>query len=50
METRVAVMSIIVEDPDSVEALHQTLDAIPAEILAVYKEPQITEKGEINRE
>ena len=33
-----------------VEALHQTLDAIPAEILAMYKEPQITEKGEINRE
>ena len=33
-----------------VEALHQTLDAIPAEILAVYKESQITEKGEINRE
>ena len=25
-------------------------DAIPAEILAMYKEPQITEKGEINRE
>ena len=33
-----------------VEALQQTMDAIPAEILAVYKEPQITEKGEINRE
>ena len=33
-----------------VEALRQTMDAIPAEILAVYKEPQITEKGEINRE
>ena len=33
-----------------VEALQQTMDAIPAEILAVYKEPQITKKGEINRE
>ena len=33
-----------------VEALQQTLDAIPAEILDVYREPQITEKGEINRE
>ena len=33
-----------------VEALQQTMDAIPAEILAMYKEPQITEKGEINRE
>ena len=33
-----------------VEALQQTMDAIPAGILAVYKEPQITEKGEINRE
>ena len=33
-----------------VEALQQTIDAIPAEILAMYKEPQITEKGEINRE
>ena len=33
-----------------VEALRQTMDAIPAEILAMYKEPQITEKGEINRE
>ena len=33
-----------------VEALQQTMDAVPAEILAVYKEPQITEKGEINRE
>ena len=33
-----------------VEVLRQTMDAIPAEILAVYKEPQITEKGEINRE
>ena len=33
-----------------VETLQQTMDAIPAEILAMYKEPQITEKGEINRE
>ena len=33
-----------------VEVLQQTMDAIPAEILAMYKEPQITEKGEINRE
>ena len=33
-----------------VEVLRQTMDAIPAEILAMYKEPQITEKGEINRE
>ena len=33
-----------------VEVLRQTMDAIPAEILAVYKEPQIPEKGEINRE
>ena len=33
-----------------VEVLRQTMDAIPAEILAVYKEPQITKKGEINRE
>ena len=33
-----------------VEALQQTMDAIPAEILDMYKEPQITEKGEINRE
>ena len=33
-----------------VEALQQIMDAVPAEILAVYKEPQITEKGEINRE
>ena len=32
------------------EVLKQTMDAIPAEILAMYKEPQITEKGEINRE
>ena len=33
-----------------VEALQLTVDAIPAGILAMYKEPQITEKGEINRE
>ena len=33
-----------------VELLQQTMDAIPAEILAVYKEPRIIEKGEINRE
>ena len=33
-----------------VEVLQQTMDAIPAEILAMYKEPQITEKGGINRE
>ena len=33
-----------------VEVLRHTMDAIPAEILAMYKEPQITEKGEINRE
>ena len=32
------------------EVLQQPMDAIPAEILAMYKEPQITEKGEINRE
>ena len=33
-----------------IEVLQQTMDAIPAEILAMYKEPQITEKGEIHRE
>ena len=33
-----------------VEALQQTMDAIRAEILDMYKEAQITEKGEINRE
>ena len=33
-----------------VEMLQQTMDAIPAEILAVHKEPRIIEKGEINRE
>jgi hypothetical protein len=36
--------------PKSHMVVLTVMDAIPAEILAMYKEPQITEKGEINRE